>query len=742
MNTISVIIVTHNSATTIGACLTSLACAGRTAHGEVIIVDTASTDATLVEARAGSEELNVTVLSVQNRGFGAAANAGAARAVGDILWFLNPDTVVPLGSGERLLRLLHMPRVVAASNFLTDASGNIAETFGEPFPSFLWYIRRRFRLRETQNSQLKTPYSVPWLSAASLLVQTDAFRAVGGFSQQYFLYYEDVDLGRRLRMAGGVLLIDPAVRIRHAGGQSTTTAERLRASDVAEDRYFAEYRPPWERALLRMFRPFLRVRWGVLLSAALACGLLFSVSTLSAPVAVLAGMLVLWCAVVRVPDLGAHLLLASLLIGQILRLPLGTTTTLTVTDLLLPLVVGAWLVRAARGSRQGSQRVMLWSMLLPLLALLPGLLLATERLPVRDWVTAATYAARLLLLLLLVPLGARVLQRPWRIPLTLVGVTAVMALLGVMQWSVLASTTEFQSAIAAWLPLGAVSVQGWDPHVGRLFSTWLDPNLFGGMLVLGVAALLTLPLPKRIVARLAALGGGSLIIAALVLTKSRTALLALGIVLAASVVVARPWRRLFVLTAGLALVLILTPSAVSRLTTVTGLDPTSLLRSFPLRSHRSYAGQVAGQDPTAALRVRSWQQAIEQTQRAPVFGLGYNAYGLEQRAVGNIQATQLHSWAGADSSPLTFLATTGVWGTALLLTLLLGTLWALLRRGRSVSSRSAATAWTARAAFLSLFGIFVHAQFVHSLVYIHLAAPLALLLGASLAGSRSSEVPP
>jgi O-antigen ligase len=325
-----------------------------------------------------------------------------------------------------------------------------------------------------------------------------------------------------------------------------------------------------------------------------------------------------------------------------------------------------------------------------------------------------------LLLILLVPLGAHVLQRPQQIPLTLVGVTAILALLGVMQWRVFPSTTAFQSAIAAWLPLSVVSVQGWDPHQGRLFSTWLDPNLFGGMLVLGVAVLQTLPLPKRIFARLAVLGGSVAILVALMLTKSRTSLMAFLVLLVTSVLIARPWRRLSLLIAGAALGLILTPSFLSRVTTINRLDPTT------------------------GLRVLSWQQAIAQSLRAPTFGLGYNTYGVEQLAVGNIQTAQLHSWAGADSSPLTILATTGMWGVTLFSVLLSAAAWALLRRclgtphsallaSRGTQNRFRTPPWAAGAAFLGLVGLFVHAQFVQSLLAVQLAVPLALLLAAAFA---------
>jgi GT2 family glycosyltransferase len=61
---------------------------------------------------------------------------------------------------------------------------------------------------------------VGWLSAALLLVRKEAFRAVSGFDESFFLFGEDVDLGRRLAAAGFVSKHVPSVTVGHEGGAS------------------------------------------------------------------------------------------------------------------------------------------------------------------------------------------------------------------------------------------------------------------------------------------------------------------------------------------------------------------------------------------------------------------------------------------------------------------------------------------------------------------------------------------
>jgi N-acetylglucosaminyl-diphospho-decaprenol L-rhamnosyltransferase len=97
-----------------------------------------------------------------------------------------------------------------------------------------------------------------WYTAACVLVRAEAFRAVGGFDEGFFMYFEDVDLCLRLEAAGWRLAQEPSAVAWHAGG----FANRRAADDLyrpSQLRYYRLRRPRWE---VRIVERRLRRRFG------------------------------------------------------------------------------------------------------------------------------------------------------------------------------------------------------------------------------------------------------------------------------------------------------------------------------------------------------------------------------------------------------------------------------------------------------------------------------------------------
>ena len=100
-----------------------------------------------------------------------------------------------------------------------------------------------------------------WYTAACVLVRRAAYEEIGGFDERYFMYFEDVDFGRRLRLAGWRMATAPAAFVYHVKGAITGgTAYRLGYRD-GQLRYSRQHRPPWERRFLewKLRRKFRRV---------------------------------------------------------------------------------------------------------------------------------------------------------------------------------------------------------------------------------------------------------------------------------------------------------------------------------------------------------------------------------------------------------------------------------------------------------------------------------------------------
>jgi N-acetylglucosaminyl-diphospho-decaprenol L-rhamnosyltransferase len=167
----------------------------------------------------------------RNVGFGAGCNAGAARGSADAILFLNPDARMS-PADVRLLadRLARDPGLGAVGPRMTDADGlmhltmrrepRLGSAFGEAlllhraFPGASWTT-------EIVRDGYDAEHEAEWLGGAALCVRRSAFERIGGFDERFFMYCEDIDLGKRLRESGCRLLYEPAARAVHLGGGST-----------------------------------------------------------------------------------------------------------------------------------------------------------------------------------------------------------------------------------------------------------------------------------------------------------------------------------------------------------------------------------------------------------------------------------------------------------------------------------------------------------------------------------------
>ena len=232
---LSIIIVNWNSKDYLRACLTSLYRHRPKAAFEVIVVDGASFDG-CGEMLAGEFPSVVFVQSEKNLGFGWASNLGARHAQGSNLLFLNPDTAFLENSIDPLLqRLAMLPEAGVVGCRLLNSDRSLQTSCVQSYPTVInqvldaEFLRRRFpRLRlwgiAALYSDAIEPSEVETISGACMLVKKKAFEAVGGFSENYFMYGEDLDLCFKLKRAGFRVYHVPETSIVHHGGGSTKTS--------------------------------------------------------------------------------------------------------------------------------------------------------------------------------------------------------------------------------------------------------------------------------------------------------------------------------------------------------------------------------------------------------------------------------------------------------------------------------------------------------------------------------------
>jgi GT2 family glycosyltransferase len=157
----------------------------------------------------------------ENLGFAGGCNAGARDCIGrgaDWVWFLNNDARVEPDTLSLLIaNAAKQPQAAAlgAVVYTPSGQGYVPNGGGE-----IDFKRGKTYERKQPEPGAET-LSCEWLSGCNLLVDSRKFESVGGFDEQYFLYFEDTDLCFRLRQAGWQCLLVPQARVEHAGGAST-----------------------------------------------------------------------------------------------------------------------------------------------------------------------------------------------------------------------------------------------------------------------------------------------------------------------------------------------------------------------------------------------------------------------------------------------------------------------------------------------------------------------------------------
>jgi N-acetylglucosaminyl-diphospho-decaprenol L-rhamnosyltransferase len=225
----SFIIVTYNSAGTIEPCLGSIGACTAEPH-EIIVVDNSPDDLTLLalERFCGSHPdvaLRI-VKTEENIGFGRACNRGAALATGDYLFFLNPDTQLRPGAAGQLAHCFQQhPATVAAGPAILDGANKVNPTCRN-LPTLARILLdatgldRWWGAYKLTRFDHATPLQVEQIIGAAMLIPRFVYESIHGMDERFFIYFEEVDLCKRLLDAGGQIWFWPEGKVQHLSGSS------------------------------------------------------------------------------------------------------------------------------------------------------------------------------------------------------------------------------------------------------------------------------------------------------------------------------------------------------------------------------------------------------------------------------------------------------------------------------------------------------------------------------------------
>lgn len=179
---------------------------------EILLVDNASEDGSVAWVRANYPQVRV-LETGENLGYAGGNNAGVRAARGEWVAILNPDTRVPPDWLRALVRPAADPAVAAVASRLLTWPGDAID-FGDAAINFMgWGCQPGYGSRRLDDYAVAKP--LIFACGGAMLVRRDLFLDAGGFDDDYFAYFEDVDFGWRLWLLGHSIAYAPQAVVYH-----------------------------------------------------------------------------------------------------------------------------------------------------------------------------------------------------------------------------------------------------------------------------------------------------------------------------------------------------------------------------------------------------------------------------------------------------------------------------------------------------------------------------------------------
>jgi len=270
------VVVNYQAGDALTACVASLLADASAGTVDVVVVDNGSADGSVRALRAAFPEVRV-VDAGGNVGYATAANRGIAATSAPVVAVCNPDLEVIPGTAAAMIAAFDDPTVGAVGPRVRNPDGSTypsarcdpapIDAAGHAALGLVWPANPFTRRYRALDADPDTARDVDWASGAAVWLRRAAVEAIGGWDEGFFMYLEDVDLGRRLREAGWRVRYEPAGEVVHVQGLST---DRRAARMIVEHhrssyRYAAKHWHGARRLLLLPAAALLAVRaaWAV-----------------------------------------------------------------------------------------------------------------------------------------------------------------------------------------------------------------------------------------------------------------------------------------------------------------------------------------------------------------------------------------------------------------------------------------------------------------------------------------------
>ena len=244
---LSIIIVNYQSADYLKKCIASIFDKTRDISFEIIVVNNSR------EAIDKVADIKI-VDAEEDLGFGKGQNLGAKNAKGEILWLLNADTEILSRNTQGIVKEVKEngvvgPRLLNEDNSMQSWSAGVEPTVWDLIRNNLGYPASQ-KVWESSKKR-----EADWVSGASLFIRKELFDKLGGFDENFFMYFEDIDLCRRIREAGYRVIYFPEFSVRHFGGKSFKDKKlQKKYFYQSQDCYFKKHFGKFKSGLVKSLR--------------------------------------------------------------------------------------------------------------------------------------------------------------------------------------------------------------------------------------------------------------------------------------------------------------------------------------------------------------------------------------------------------------------------------------------------------------------------------------------------------
>jgi GT2 family glycosyltransferase len=230
---VSVVILNWNAASWIPRCLESLRRQTIFSRLEIIFADNASSDDSEKIARAGLAGWpnGKFLQNGGNFGFAGGCNRGAAAVAGKYLFFLNPDVWLEPNCLEELVASSEQSGATAVAPMILDyADDTVQWWLDDGFDITGWIVNARF-----DRNRL-----ISFSGGTFAFIRAEAFRKLGGYDEEFFMYGEEEDLTWKIRISGGSVTTAPNARLHHRGaaGVNSQGGEQITELRTSERKRF------------------------------------------------------------------------------------------------------------------------------------------------------------------------------------------------------------------------------------------------------------------------------------------------------------------------------------------------------------------------------------------------------------------------------------------------------------------------------------------------------------------------